>query len=207
MHTSLITIGVVMLLAVMSPGPDFAVVTKNALLNSRRAGYFTALGIATGTTIHVSYCIFGVALLIMHSTFLFDAIKFLGGGYLIYIGVQSLRHLSDEVRVTVTGKSQTISNRQAFQQGLLTNLLNPKATLFFLSLFAITVNANTSRLTQFELAVEMIGIAFIWFCTLSTLITHRSVNQWLLRSQRTISLLMGIALIAIGLVVVIWVKR
>lgn len=69
------TIGFLMLFAVMLPGPDFALVTKNTLLHSRRAGVFTTLGIGTANLIHMTYCSLGLAIVIANSLFLFSVIK------------------------------------------------------------------------------------------------------------------------------------
>ncbi len=206
MHTDLITIGIIMLLSVMSPGPDFAIVTKNSLLGSRRAGYFTTLGIATGIIIHMSYCLLGVALLIMHSAWLFNGIKYLGGGYLVYIGIQSLLHSADKLPQQA-GQRHQISDGTAYRQGFITNILNPKASLFFLSLFTVLVNANTPRVMQVMIAIEIFSIALLWFFCLATMITLPRMNQLLARSQRVISILMGIILITIGVVFVLFVER
>lgn len=78
-------------LAVISPGPDFAMVTRNSLLLSRRAGVLTALGIGLGVLIHVTYTLVGVGLLIQQSLWLFNAIKLAGAAYLVYLGVKMLR--------------------------------------------------------------------------------------------------------------------
>ena len=83
----LLTLGILNLLAAMSPGPDFAVVTKNTLLHDRKSGVLTALGIAVAVMIHVTYCLLGLAVIIMHVRWLFDVISIVGGLYLAYLGV------------------------------------------------------------------------------------------------------------------------
>jgi threonine/homoserine/homoserine lactone efflux protein len=89
--TQFITVAIVHLFAVMSPGPDFAVVTRNSLFNSRKVGIYTSLGIALGIMVHVTYSLLGVGLLISRSILLFNIIKFVGAAYLIFIGYKSLR--------------------------------------------------------------------------------------------------------------------
>src|SRR3990167_10850400 len=84
------TTTLVILFAVISPGPDFAIVTRNALRHSQNTGIMTALGIATGTLIHVSYCILGLAIIISKSLLIFNIIKYIGASYLIYLGVKGL---------------------------------------------------------------------------------------------------------------------
>lgn len=89
--TQFLTVAVVHLFAVMSPGPDFAVVTKNSLLHSRKTGIYTSLGIALGISVHIAYSLLGIGLVISKSAVLFSIIKYLGAGYLVYIGYLSLR--------------------------------------------------------------------------------------------------------------------
>lgn len=106
--TELIAVITITLLAVISPGPDFAMVTRNSLMLSRRAGVLTALGIGLGVLVHVTYTLVGVGLLIQQSLWLFNAIKLVGAVYLIYLGVKMLRAkpagpLADEHRGVAVG--------------------------------------------------------------------------------------------------------
>jgi threonine/homoserine/homoserine lactone efflux protein len=78
------TLGLIALLAAISPGPDFAIVLRNALTHHQRAGIFTALGISAGILVHTSYCVLGLALIISQSILLFNIIKFVGAGYIIW---------------------------------------------------------------------------------------------------------------------------
>ena len=89
--TALIAVITITLLAIISPGPDFAMVTRNCLLQSRRAGVFTALGIGLGVLVHVAYTLVGVGLLIEQSPWLFNTLRLAGACYLIYLGVKMLR--------------------------------------------------------------------------------------------------------------------
>ena len=88
--SELITVAVVHAFAVMSMGPDFAMVTRNSLLYSRRTGVLTAMGIALGIAVHVAYSLLGIGLIISQSVVLFSVIKYLSAIYLICIGYQSL---------------------------------------------------------------------------------------------------------------------
>ena len=86
-----LSISLLIMLAAVSPGPDFAVVTKNSLLYSRKAGLFTALGVSVSLLIHAVYCILGLAIIISQSLLAFSVIKYLGAAYLIYIGFKAPR--------------------------------------------------------------------------------------------------------------------
>src|SRR5437764_750178 len=90
MLTQFFTIGLLMLLSAMLPGPDFALVTKNSILHSRRSGFFTSLGIGTAILIHITYCVLGLGAIISQSVLLFSIIKFIGAIYLLYLGITAI---------------------------------------------------------------------------------------------------------------------
>ena len=127
--TEWIAVVTITLLAVISPGADFAMVTRNSLLRSRRAGMLTALGIGLGVLVHVGYTLLGVGLLMQQSTWLFDVVKLLGAAYLIYLGVTMLRSRPDGEMASQP--AAVLSDMAALRTGFLTNALNPKTTVFF----------------------------------------------------------------------------
>lgn len=86
-----LTVALVHFLAVVSPGPDFAMVTRNSIIYSRKTGIYTSIGIAVGILVHVAYSLLGIGFIIAKSIVLFNIIKFIGAGYLIYIGYKSFR--------------------------------------------------------------------------------------------------------------------
>ena len=86
----MLTIGLISLLGAMSPGPDFAIVTKNCLTGTFRTGVLTALGVSFALLVHVTYCLFGIALLIAETPALFLGLKYLGAAYLLYLGIRML---------------------------------------------------------------------------------------------------------------------
>lgn len=137
---SCITIGLISLLAAMSPGPDFAVVMKNSLFGSRRLGLVTAVGVGLGILLHVTYSLVGIGLLISQSIILFSIIKYIGALYLFYLAYQLLKQKKPEKVEESTEKQITPSPAAAFWEGLLTNALNPKVTLFFLSIFTQVID-------------------------------------------------------------------
>src|SRR5829696_6413293 len=115
------SISVLIMLAAISPGPDFAMVTKNSLLYSRRTGIYTALGVSVSLLIHAVYCIFGLALIISQSLLAFSIIKYLGAAYLIYIGIKSLWAKRETVQLEDKQLKKSLSALSAFYQGLLCN--------------------------------------------------------------------------------------
>jgi len=89
--SAIITVAILHFLAVISPGPDFIMITRNALIYSRRSGVFAALGLALGMLVHVTYSLVGIGLIISRSILLFTILKFVGAAYLISIGYHALR--------------------------------------------------------------------------------------------------------------------
>ncbi|WP_019215925.1 LysE family translocator [Legionella tunisiensis] len=209
MLTQCFTIGLLMLLAVMSPGPDFALVTKNTVLHSRESGFFTALGVALSNLIHISYCSLGLAFVIANSILLFSLIKYLGAGYLLYLGIMSLlskpeTHLVDEKRTQI--KKKSLPKAIAFRQGFLCNLLNPKATLFFLALFTTIIKPETPALWVLIFIVEMFVIITLWFFTLTMILSHPKVTRLLEKSEKYIAKILGVFLVSFGIALA-FVKR
>lgn len=201
MTTQFITVGILMLLSAMMPGPDFFMVVQNTVRHSRLAGILTALGIGCAILVHISYCILGLALVISHSVFLFNIIKYIGATYLIYLGLNALLY-SHPVSVTnrkYLPQQKKYSNFVAFKQGFLCNLLNPKATLFFLALFTSIIKPETPKAYELAYAIEMFMITTAWFVLLALIISHPKVVGVLNRVEKYISKIFGIFLIGFGI--------
>ncbi|MDQ8039846.1 MAG: LysE family translocator [Rickettsiella sp.] len=201
MPTQFFTVGLLMLFSAMLPGPDFALVTKNTLLYSRRSGFFTSLGLGTAALVHISYCTLGLAVIISNSL-LFSIIKYIGACYLIYLGVSSLlsKHSSDIVSYKKGLKKITTSRLASFRQGFLCNLLNPKATLFFLALFTVIIKPKTPTSWMISYAMEIFFIIILWFCSLTFILSHPCVTQLLRRAEKIIPKILGIFLIGFGII-------
>src|SRR3990167_10999478 len=202
MFTQFISIGFLILLAAMMPGPDFALVTKNTLLHSRRAGIFTSLGISFGNLVHITYCVLGLALVISQSIVIFNMIKYLGAAYLIYLGI-NLFFKKDNTPVMIAGAKpikNDISDFTALRQGFICNVFNPKATLFFLALFTMIIKPNTSGLLELVYAIEIFLIAFFWFASLTMILSHPRVLRVLNKIEKLIPRILGVFLIGFGIV-------
>lgn len=207
MYSEFVSVGIISLLSAMSPGPDFACVTKNTLVHARRAGIFTSIGIASAIIIHMIYCVLGIAILISQSPYLFNFIKYLGAAYLIYLGINlvltksiSNLHLSNPHAV------RKMSDFTAFRQGFLCNLLNPKAMMFFLALFTLLIKPATPTSFKIIYALEIILITLLWFITLTILLSHKKVSRYLNRAEFYIIKLLGIFLIAFGVIILFYKK-
>lgn len=194
------TVAFVHLLAVVSPGPDFAMVVRNSIIYSRKTGIYTSIGIAVGIMVHVAYSLLGIGLVISKSIILFNVIKFIGAGYLIYIGYKSLRAKpAPEAEVYTTEIKQDISAGASFKIGFLTNALNPKATLFFLALFTQVIDPATPKLIQFFFGIEMMVITFVWFALVSLFFSNTLIRKRVGKVQHYVERATGAVLIALGI--------
>ena len=199
--TSFFAISLLIMLAAISPGPDFAMVVKNSLLYSRRAGFFTALGVASSLVIHASYCILGLALIISQSLLAFRIIKYVGAVYLFYIGVKSLLAKKElgHVDTIHEKKDRQATNWKAFQQGLLCNLLNPKAILFLLAFFTLVVKPGNSIMIELAYGADIAIIHLIWFSFLAYMLNHSYVKYNLKKVQFVIVKVMGAVLVGFAI--------
>ena len=157
--TEFLTVALIHLLAVASPGPDFAIVVRESVAHGRRAGTWTALGVGAGIFVHVAYSLLGIGLIVSQSIMLFNALKWAAAAYLLYIGIKALRAKpADPVAAEASLMAGERSPRGAFVTGFVTNGLNPKATLFFLSLFTVVINAVLLLITAYF--ADFLGINF-----------------------------------------------
>ncbi|MBD8512623.1 LysE family transporter [Photobacterium sp. WH24] len=192
----LFAVALITILAVISPGADFAMVTRNSYLHGRRAGLYAALGIALGVLIHVGYTMLGVGVLIATSPALFTVIKYVGALYLVYIGFCTL-HSKTELTLA-TDNIAVLSGFASFRQGLLTNALNPKTTLFVLSTFTQIVSPDTSLLLQSGYGLFMSLAHWIWFSLVALFFSQQALRHKMLSKQGPINRTIGSILMLLG---------
>lgn len=186
-------------LAAMSPGPDFVMVVKNSLSYSRRTGIFTGIGIGLGIGIHIFYCAAGIGYIISKSATVFTILKFAGAGYLIYMGIKSILAKGSHLDISEQKKMQDLSRLQALKIGFLTNVLNPKATLFFLGLFSLVVKPDTPYYILGIQALIMILTAMGWFMIVALFFTQKAVQNAFLRFEKILNKVLGGLLVALGI--------
>lgn len=187
------------LLAVASPGPDFAIILRYAVRYGRQTAIWASLGIGTGILLHITYSLVGIGLLIKTTPWLFQALTVVAAGYLIYLGQGAIRA---KAPATVAGEEEASSDqprrRAAFLAGFITNGLNVKATLFFLSLFAVVISASTPLSYKVIYGLYMAVATAAWFCLLSVLLTRPPVRRFLLAKGYWFDRLMGIVLLLLA---------
>jgi RhtB (resistance to homoserine/threonine) family protein len=198
--TNLLTVTVIGLLAVMSPGPDFIIVTRNSLLYSKRVGLCTAVGIALGSIWWVVASLLGISLVISKTVFLFNALKWVGAAYLIYLGTKSFAARKQTSTLTNEERPRpNMTSCTAFKLGLLTNLLNPKAALFFISLFSIVITPKTPIILRTAYGLEISLIALLWFSLLATVLSGSRIKGFFERISLWLERVTGAILIGLGI--------
>lgn len=197
--TEFLTVALIHLLAVASPGPDFAVVVRESVTHGRRAGMFTAFGVGTAIFVHVGYSLLGIGIIVSQSIVLFNALKWLAAAYLLYIGIKALRAKpADPAALAANLPTGERTARGAFTAGFVTNGLNPKATLFFLSLFTVVINPHTPLSIQAGYGVYLAVATGAWFCMVTMLFSHQRVRNGFARMGHWFDRTMGAVLVALG---------
>lgn len=196
-----ITIALVHLVAVASPGPDFAIVVRNSVSYGRRIAMYTSVGIGLGILLHVAYSLIGLSVVIKTTPWLYSAISYLSAAYLLYLAWGALRAgPSDSAATVAMGKNaSTITARKALMSGFLTNGLNPKATLFFLSLFTAIIDINTPFAVKAVYGLYLAFATGVWFCFLSYLLSTSRVAKLIGDKGYWLDRLMGVVLVALAI--------
>jgi threonine/homoserine/homoserine lactone efflux protein len=180
------------------PGPAVLYVTSRSIGQGRSAGFVSALGIGVGTLVHAAAAAVGLSALLMSSAIAFSAVKYLGAGYLIYLGVQKLRR---EESLAPSEEAPRTKLSRVFGQGIVVNILNPKAALFFFAFLPQFVAASRGHVA---LQILLLGTLFaamgitsdsLWALFAGTIARRLNRNSRWNRTQRYVS---GGLLISLG---------
>jgi threonine efflux protein len=186
-------------LAMISPGPNVLIVTQTAISHTRRAGIVTALGVAIGSTIWSSAALFGLSVVFAQFAWLYEGIKLLGGIYLLYLGIKLWRTADHHPLVPSSSHATVHTDRQALRLGLLTNLTNPKAVIFFGSIFAALLTPTLPMWVKLA-AIGIIAVdATGWHVALACFFSTRRAQQVYRRIKRWVDRTAGVALAFLGL--------
>ncbi|KTF07214.1 lysine exporter protein LysE/YggA [marine sediment metagenome] len=209
------------LLAAASPGPDFVLVSQQTLAKGRRTGLICSLGITLGLSVHIIYSVLGLATVIAHSQPLLTAIKWLGGGYLIYLGWQGIQAKPKkpvELTALVTQENAPIDHLQAKQdasthtkstntestvatlrRGFFCNVFNPKAPVYFVAIFTLVLSPDIPLWQLAIYGVWMMVLQMAWFSTVVMLLSVPAIHRRFQRFEHWIDRVLGSALIVLGL--------
>lgn len=194
------TLALIHFLAVMVPGPDFAVTVSQSVRFGRKIGVITALGIGTGISVHVVYTLLGVGALMHTTPWLMQAARFIGGGYVLYLGWKLIRAKAAQVEEPSFSESAAVVGyRKAFSTGFFTNATNPKATIFFLAIFTTIVSPSTPLGIQAFYGAWMCLVNASWFSLVALFFSHAKVRSSFLRLGHWFERVMGLVLILFAL--------
>jgi len=191
----IIAIAIITLLTVINPGADFALVSRNSYLYGRKQGIYTAYGIACAVWIHISYSVLGLSFLKHYIPNLLHIIQYIGALYLMYIGYKTFtqQQISDHATHTL------LHPRQAFIQGFLGNSLNPKTTLFVMSIFAQLLRGNHGLMYLIGYGMFISASHLLWFLLISLFCSTPVIRNKILRKQVSINRVIGTVLATLGL--------
>ncbi len=193
----LLTLASVLLIACISPGPDFIAVTSHALA-SRKTGIGVALGVGCGCLLWAMLAVFGLGLMLTQISWLYQAVRYFGAAYLVYLGILMLLSLRRKSADPVIARSTAVSFPQAVRRGLMVNLTNPKSVAFFGSLF-VTILPQHAPLWVYAATLTIVWVvAAGWFCILASLFSMGRIRALYLRLRRPFDAVMGGLLVGIG---------
>jgi threonine/homoserine/homoserine lactone efflux protein len=160
--------------ALISPGPDFAIVTRLSIVSGRQTGLWAAAGVAAAIGVYVLLCSFGLSIVLTALPGLSSLLSVTGALYLAWLGMQCLRSKGQFPET----QPQRLGGK-AFVTGFLTNLLNPKAMLYFGSILSQVLTPELGTVDATFLCALLVGESFLWFGLLAALFSSRRVLDWL----------------------------
>lgn len=187
---------------IILPGPDTAMATKNTLTSGKMGGVKTVFGTCIALLIHTLAAVIGLSAIIVKSAFLFSIFKYVGAIYLVYLGIKALLSLKDKNSIDTNElpMKHADENSSCFRQGFLTNLLNPKIAVFFLTFLPQFLSPDYNTLVQFLImGLTYLVLTVIWFAFYIFLIDKISVFMKKTATQRYIQGITGIVLIGFGI--------
>lgn len=184
---------IISLLLVISPGPNSVLIVKTVSRGGKQAGIENITGLVAATFIHGAISVFGLSAVILQSAQLFLIIKLLGAAYLLYLGIKTIygtftgdKKVNNTTAMSVSSRKNTCQN---FMEGFLTQILNPKVSLFYLAAFPQFLDLeNHNYLDAFVLVGIHATIIFLWFLGMSiglskikSLTNQNAIGQWIQR--------------------------
>ena len=204
--TALISIALIHLFALMSPGPDFFFVTQSAIRQSRSHALCAALGIALSILVWSICAVSGLHYLFQKIGWLQQVLMVCGGIYLCYLGYQLLK--SAFKPATTTSKQHTPTNtlksrKKLLLQGFLTNMANPKALVYFSSVFALAINTDATLLQQSSVLALIFFESLLWFALVAVLFSTSKINHYYQKISQKIDGITGGIFISFGCMLIL----
>ena len=185
---------------IVVPGPDMVLIAKNVVMRGRRAGFMTAAGTMTGILVHAMAAVLGLSAIVATSAAAFTVVKLVGALYLVVLGIQALLESRKISTPQDAGGSPARNGRGNFMQGVLTNVLNPKVALFFLTFLPQFVEPNGAIISQTLLLAAIFWLMGAgWLALYAAIIGRISTFLSRPRVARAIQRVSGVVLVGLGL--------
>ena len=183
-------------LAVISPGADFAMVSRNSFIHGRQSGMLSALGIGTSCWVHIFYTIFLLAAMQKLLPNLLLYVRFAGAAYLAYVGLTTM--LSGASVETVSTDVTNLNSARSFMSGFLTNALNPKTAVFVISLYTQLIGPHSSLAYALFCGATISLCHLVWFVIVSISLSQQTARTWVLRHVVVFNRIIGTILLCIA---------
>ncbi|KGJ89231.1 LysE family translocator [Thalassotalea sp. ND16A] len=193
---------VICMLGALSPGPSLALVVRNTMLGGKNSGLATAISHGMGVALYAAIVVTGIALVLIQSPLIFQAIQYGGAAFLLYLAFKALSSKGSKLDVADTyGEPNEQVN--AWRDGFLIAFLNPKLAIFFLALFSQFVDVNASFEQKLIMVLTVGGIDTIWYCLVAFGLSRGPVLERLKAKSSIIDKVTGVVLIVLAVRVVV----
>jgi RhtB (resistance to homoserine/threonine) family protein len=200
---SILTYIALVTLMVITPGPNAALILRTVGARGRATGFGNLAGIVSGFYFHAMCSALGLSLLLVRSPELYTAVKWLGAAYLVYLGIKTLRqafYSNGAGNAPAASTSAFARVRNAYFEGLLTNVLNPKVALFYLSLFPQFIKGHDAVMTQSLMLVSIhAALNFLWFSSITLLFDKFGAYLGSSHVKRNLQATTSVILIGLGI--------
>jgi RhtB (resistance to homoserine/threonine) family protein len=192
-------IALALLFVAMSPGPAFIVVSQQAVARSRDAGVITALGVSVGSVVWVMLVILGIAFVLEQAAWLYLVLRLIGGAYLVYLGVQLWRGAGKPMTEGPCDTGMRHTLWRTFWRAILIQMLNPKAAVFFGSVFLTMLSPDAPAWVQGVALGMVFVIEFGWYLVVATTLSSKPARRVYVRAKTWIERVAGAWLALFGL--------
>lgn len=206
--TALLSIALIHFFALISPGPDFFFVTQSAIRQSRTHALFAALGISLSILVWSICAMSGLHYLFQKMAWLQQVLMLCGGLYLCYLGFQLFKSALSKNNPTQNNSTSALTQsdqpyRTLLVKGFLTNMANPKALVYFSSVFAIAINTESSLFQQSSLLILVFVESLIWFAVVAILFSTPKINYYYQKFSKKIDGITGGIFISFGCMLIL----
>ncbi len=207
-NPQLITYSIIVGLLTLTPGADTMLVLRNVFSSGKRAGIITTIGICSGLLVYAALTSLGISVILTKSVFLFQTLKLLGAGYLVYLGVQSLlpiiKSSNKQINLESNYKKFKRTDKRAFIEGFLSNLFNPKIAVFYLTFLPQFINPQNNILIQsFFLTGIHVVMGLLWLSFLSVFISSIRFIYTSSKIQHILEAISGTVMIIFGILLLL----